>query len=343
MLRWLIVIVLALTGPSALFAQSPASSQDDQARWTHAASGATFPRRFGGQAITETQDIGNQWNSALVYDGGGTAVESISIYIFRAAFPDARLWFERALPAVARSIPLQIFEAGPDTPFTAFGAAAPNGLYRVYRTQQAGPFQTTALATAQAGPWLVKIRYSSATLDGDAMAERIAALGNAIHFPDAIAPSPLSAPVADCTAPPVDGTGSPAVVNEGSLAEGVAIAVAQVRRFRLPLGRSIEWCRDTGFPADRGTLLRGVGDSQDWALLPGDSGTAVVAMTDGQAAGSAGGRSVVFAVTPAFVRIAALFDGMPPMMSAIQAAAPVLGGRSEGVLEIGSEPEPRQR
>ncbi len=342
-MKLFIAVALALAAPSAARAQAPAAPADPP-RWTHMASGATFPRGFDGTSLTETRDLGNGWDSVLVYSGEGDAVESITIYLFRAALPDARLWFDRALHIVARDIPLAIFEAGPDTPFPAFGAVAPNGIYRVYRTDRPGPFRTTALAVAQAGPWLAKIRYSSASLDAETMAGRIAALADAIRFPGTTAPSALSAPVADCTRTPVDGSGRPAVWNEASLAAATVGAMAMFRTIRQPLGDAAgDWCRDAGFPAERATLLRRIEDQHDWILLPGDAGTAIAAVSDGEAELPGGPRSVVVAVSPAFIRAAAMFEGTPPMMASIQAAAAVLGGRSEGLFEIGPTSETGQR
>jgi hypothetical protein len=341
-MKLFIALALTLAAQAAARAQAPPPPAD-QARWTHAASGATFPRGFGGTSISETRDLGTGWDSVIVYSGGGEGVESITIYLFRAALPDARLWFDRALHTVARDIPLAIFEAGPDTPFPAFGAAAPNGIFRIYRIDRPGPFRTTALAVAQAGPWLAKIRYSSASLDTEAMAGRIAALAEAIRFPDAVAPSALSAPVADCTRPPVDGTGRPAAWNETGLAAATVGSMVRFQAVRQPLGEAAGlWCRDAGFPAARATLLRRIDDPHDWILLPGDAGTAIAAVSDGEAQLPGGPRSVVVAVSPAFIRAAAMFEGTPPMMASIQAATAVLAGRSEGLFEIsptsGTEP-----
>src|SRR5687767_6419652 len=107
----LAALLLALAAPAIAVAQAPAAAPGDGELWTHLASGATLPRRFGGPSITGIQDIDNRWNSVIVYSGDGSGVESITLYVFRAAFPDARLWFDRALPSVARAIPLAIFEA----------------------------------------------------------------------------------------------------------------------------------------------------------------------------------------------------------------------------------------
>lgn len=339
----LAALLLALAAPAIAAAQAPAAAPGEGELWTHPASGATLPRRFGDQSITGIQDIDNRWNSVIVYSGDGGGVESITVFIFRAALPDARLWFDRALPSVARAIPLAIFEAGPDTPFSAFGAAAPNGLYRIYRTDRPGPFRTTALAVAQAGEWLVKIRYSSASLDGEAMAARIAALAAAIRFPDPIVPAALSAPVADCTRPPVDGTGRPAEANEQNLAVGTIGGLLLVPRIRQPLaGGAGDWCRDAGFLPGQATLLRLIDDPHNWVLLLGDAGQAVVSV-NGERLGMPGERrSAVYVVAPAFFRVAALFHGSPPIMTAMVAAVPVLDGRSEGLLELGPERDDEQ-
>ena len=122
--------------------------------------------------------------------------------------------------------------------------------------------------------------------------------------------------------------------------DGVAILL----RSRQPLAAAAgDWCRDAGFPADRGTLLRQIDDPYSWMALVGDAGMAIVAVTGRETGVPGERRSSVYVVTPAFVRAAALFDGSPPMMGAFQAAAPVLGGRSDGLFEIGPASGGQQR
>ena len=335
MIRCFIAVALGLAGFAA-----PAAAQDrtaalaeDSTRWVHPGSGASFPRSIAAQRLISSQDLSSPYDGVVEYSGEGTAVESTTVYIFRAAIPDARLWFERALPIVARSIPLDIFEVGPDESFTAFGAAAPNGLQRIYTTTRQGPFRTTSIAVAQAGEWLVKFRVSSASLDRAGVAARIAALAGAIRFPSSAALSPLSAPIADCQAPAAAAQGRPAPVDEEAVAMGVAAGLSLMAQIRRPLA-SDGWCRDPGAPAAFGTLVRrGNGDGA-WMILIGDAGKAVAALDGAELGLPDERRVIVYAATPASVRGTAIFDGMPSLIDALRAAAPVLAGSSEGIFEL---------
>jgi len=341
--RLFAAIALALSAAAPGLAQAPAAPAAEGDRWIHQRSGASLPRSLGGQTITESRDLGNPYNSVAVYSGPGSAVESTTIYIFRTAIPDARLWFDRALPSVARNIPLAIFEAGPAEQFAAFAAPAPNGLYRIYTTSQQGPFRSTAIAVAQAGEWIVKIRLSSATLDRAAMAARIVALTDAIRFPAATVRAALSAPIADCARPAADGTGRPIALDEEVMALGLGGGLILQQRARQPLGSNeAGWCRDPAVAAEAGTLLRH-GEGHWWIALIGDAGIAISALA-GPAVGLPEDRhAIVYAISPAFLRGTAAFDAMPSTIAALQAGAPTLAGRSEGLFEIqigpGSEPQ----
>lgn len=206
--RFAVASVLACVPPQA------AQASD---RWTHAASGAVFPERFEAQRIKERRDLGTPNDSVIDYEGDG--IESTTIYIFRATVPHARLWFDRAVPIVGNQIPLDKFTPGPVEKTAVFGSTAPNALRQLFTTSVAGPFKATTLLVAQAGPWIVKVRATSASLDGPALAERTRRHLNAITFAS-VQPAALD-PLPACPAAPTSGAGK-TVSESAALAAGDA-------------------------------------------------------------------------------------------------------------------------
>ena len=102
----------------ALLATAPAVAQE---RWTHPASGASFPEIFEAQSLVERHDLGTPYDSVVNYEAA-TGTESTTLYVFKASVPNARLWFDRAMPVVASQIPMAIFDAGPVEKVAAFGS-----------------------------------------------------------------------------------------------------------------------------------------------------------------------------------------------------------------------------
>jgi hypothetical protein len=98
--------------------------------------------------------------------------ETVTIYVFRATYPNAALWFERA-DAILKRIwtPKGLGEGGKTTTFAAAGSLTSNGMRRTYSVK--GPTKSTAVAVVQVGQWLIKIRSTSASLDATAQSARM--------------------------------------------------------------------------------------------------------------------------------------------------------------------------
>ena len=193
-----------------------------QERWSHGGSGASFPMTFEMQSITDRRDLGTPNDSVVNYEAA-TGTESTTVYIFKASVPNARLWFDRAMPIVASQIPMAIFEAGPLEKIAAFGAPSANALRQIFVARQAGPFKSTALVVAQSGPWIVKVRATSATLDRTGLATRIDRHLAAIRIAAPAFAAGVDAP-GPCSAAPQMGSGKQ-VVSGVEQAAVFAIAV----------------------------------------------------------------------------------------------------------------------
>lgn len=325
-MRSLSLVMLALVVMSV---GVPAVAQE---RWTHAGSGASLPETFDAQKIVERRDLGTPNDSVVDYEAA-TGTESTTIYIFQASVPNARLWFDRTIPIVARQIPMAIFDAGPVEKIAAFGSASPTALRQIFVAKQAGPFKSTALVVAQSGPWIVKMRATSASLDRAGLAARIDRhLAEIRVAPPAFAAA-LEAP-ARCAAAPTFGAGKPVT---GDTAQAAVAAVAIHAQLHGPA--SSLCLADT--PNDRFTLLGMTDRPTSWVLLMGDAGKAIGSEAIGT--GQPGARQLVYVATPAATRGAGMFDAPPSLEAAGTVAAPLLRDPAAGLFTLSTSGGPAAR
>lgn len=302
--------------------------------WTHPASGIALPERFGSQRIAQKQDLGTPQDSVVNYEAEA-GVESTTIYIFRASVPNVPLWFERALSVVEGQIPLDLFAMGETEPVQAFGSQAPVGLQRIYATETPGPFKSTSMTVAQADPWLVKIRASSATLDRAGLKARIADHLAAIEVPTQLrVPPDLQAPPA-CPIRHSFSQSEPLSSFdevESAAAMGTFVFMEMHQTGPTASGR----CRVADNPlAGTATLLARDNEIGGWILLVGDAGAAVTVTPLDLASPS--GAHVLFASTPAGTKGVGVFKGQPSPQQGLVLAFPVLTRRSEGMFMIAAE------
>ena len=313
----------------AMLASVPAVAQE---RWTHAASGASLPETFDAQSITERRDLGTPNDSVVDYEAA-TGTESTTLYIFKASVPNARLWFDRAMPVVASQIPMAIFEAGPVEKIAAFGSSSPTALRQIFVARQAGPFKSTALVVAQSGPWIVKMRATSATLDRAGLAVRIDRHLAAIRIAPPAFAAGLDEP-AHCVAAPLFGLGKPASAGAEQAAASAIVIHARLH------GPTTQVCLADAANA-RFTLLGVTDQPSSWLLLTGDAGKGIG--SEAIEAGQVDARHLVYVSTPAATRGAAVFDAPPSLEAAGTAAAPLLRDPATGLFAISTSagPDPR--
>lgn len=303
-----------------LLATAPAIAQD---RWSHPASGASFAKVFEGQSLVEQRDLGTP-NDMVVDFESNAGLESTTFYIFQASVPNARLWFDRAMPVVANDIPMAMFDAGPVEKIAAFGSPAPNALRQIFTARQEGPFKSTALVVAQSGPWIVKMRATSASLDRAGLAARIDRHLAAIGMKAPAFAARLDEPP-PCAVAPGFGAGTP-------VAKGIeqAAAAAVIIHARLH-GPADPFCQADAANA-RFTLLGVIDRPEAWLLLTGDAGKAIG--SEPIATGAGPSPQLVYVATPAATRGAALFGAPPSLQAAVTAAAPLLTNPADGLFGI---------
>lgn len=324
MARTIFAFALALLALAA-----PARAQD---MWTHSGSGVSLPRIISEMRLRETRDLsrGGGFDVILQY---GDSTTPVTVYVYRSAYPNAAMWFERTRLAMNSHVGSGERAADP-RPFTLGGAAAPNGL----REEISLPSGATAVAIAHRGQWMVKLRMTSTSLDRAALAARMDQLISAFRFTgEATAPIPLAVPgMCDGNAR-MEGDRIRNVAGEPLAAATVTgiIAYGEARGISGLATEPQQWCRATieALPAQFGSFYRRR-DGNGWVALMGDSGMAIAALPI-EVPGRA--RAALYTSSPAATRVVAAYEGMPAPAEAIMAALPVLVGQASGIAEIGTE------
>ena len=229
-------------------------------------------------------DFAQPFNMAVSYVKDG---ETISVYLFRATHPNAALWFERAQSILQEVWKSRGLGAGGETrTIQIAGSPAPNGLMRVFALS--GQLKSTAIAVAQVGGWMVKVRSTSMQLGVEEQAERMqrvfTSLGgsnaswpvNPIAIPEACSANLEPDPFADL----LNGQAIEKPNGETIIAAGPALLAAadQAAGGKDSLAAAPHlWCRaklDAAGPM--GTLYRPKdGSRKDWTALVADSGTSI--------------------------------------------------------------------
>jgi hypothetical protein len=308
----------------------PAQAQGDM--WRHEGSGISIPRRIGELRLRNVED-GSDGAGTDVYAQLGTGGTVVTVYVYRSAYPNVAMWFERVRHAMADTVGSEGVAVAPRT-FTLAGAPAPNGLreeFAVPKNNQMGA-QATGVAMAQVGEWILKVRISAQRLDQPGIArmmDEVLAAVRVERFPFVL---PLTIPgrcpepnrmAADQLRSP-----SPAAVQA---AAGEASVWAQARGRGGLAAEPQSWCRDaTEVPAQYGTVYRRR-DGAGWVALLGDAGTAVSAERI-DLPGDADGA--LFASSTARTDVVALFEGVPHPDAGVITGLPVLAGRARGLAEV---------
>jgi hypothetical protein len=331
MIRFVLAGALAL----AALAQ-PASAQGD--RWMHGESGISFPRSIGAMSLSREQDASGGANMDVILQYGDRSTP-VTVYVYRSAYPNAAIWFERTRLAMNQNVGSGSAAANPRA-FTFGNAPAPNGLREEISLAGGG---ATGVAIAQAGMWIVKVRITSPQLDRAQVSERMDRLLAAAVFARPIpAPHPLTVPG------PCDGDGpnmrGERLRNLDSRAQAAAavfgiVGYGEARGTRGLAAEPTAWCRvtRTSLPVQYGSVYRRR-DGTGWVALIGDAGRAAAG---GPVDLPGEARGILYASTPVSTQIVAVYDAIPGPDAAIELALPVVVGQARGIAEVGGE-APRQ-
>ncbi|HYD13871.1 MAG TPA: hypothetical protein VEC11_13565 [Allosphingosinicella sp.] len=310
---WIVAAALAALAPNAAAAEG----------WRHRPSGVNvpdLPQGFSLGRATERHEGGD------VFVQFGTEQEPVTVYVYRSAWPNVALWFERT--RLAMNVNVGSGEAAVEPrSFTLGASPAPNGLREEIALPAGGRFRSTAVAMAQYGEWIVKVRITSANLDQAGVRAKMDRLLASIQLPGTVpAPHPMRVPGL-C---PDDGnfTGRALTSSDLNAGAGAALRLAAAEaRGRGGLAANPDgWCRARApMPSQLGTLYHRR-DGRGWTALLSDAGIGIAAypidLPDADGAAT-------FAVNPGMTGLVQIFDHVPPPQSALEAGIQVLVGRAQ--------------
>jgi len=312
---------------------SPAAAQGG-GEWRHEGSGISLPRQIGEMRLGNVRDASDGGNYDVIAQLGSGATP-VTLYVYRSAYPNAALWFERTRLAMNANVGSDERRAEPSA-ITIGGASAPNGL-REDIALSGAPLRATSVAIIQAGQWLVKARISSSELDLPAVSARMDQLLGALRFASMPAPHPLRVPQPCSDSNRM--SGEPVTeMNEEILASALPSLIMSEAAARGSGGLAVDpsaWCRDaTQVPLQYGTVYR-ARDGGAWVTLLADSGRAVSAMRTDLPELEQTGRAALLANMPGGTSLIALFSDLPHPDRGTPAGIPVAAGAAQGMMSVG--------
>jgi hypothetical protein len=281
-----LALVAALPAAAQFTKSVIAAPADQPYRFRH--SGLTIPASLDGMRRVAIEQIGG--SELDVFANYQRGSEAVTIYVFRMASGAAPVWFDRArtILEARRDVYGTITPILPPTAFTPPGQGVASGLIAGWSVSRP-PYRGTVLAMVPLGEWLVKVRYSSTTLDGAGIAARMPAVLAALTWPTEFAAPVPAKPVADCLTPLAFPTTakvqrdpkmlSVAAFTGGLLAVGRALKDKPKPGVAAVPPKPVIWCRDpaTG-PA--GGVYREDASTDSYLLAISDSGRAALVQPD---------------------------------------------------------------
>lgn len=276
--------------------------------WRHAQSGISLevPADLKIGRVTDSRQDGTDVALQL-----GTGDTVITFFVFRAAYPNAAFWYERARHALTASFMLS---ASPTPrPFTLQGAGGSNGLREEIDVSQsrAPKFpgaQSAAVALAGHGEWLIKVRITSASLDRAAIARILDGILAGVRSSQRVGRShPMTLPGACPDGLAFNGRTSSG--GQGNAAGAAALQdISAAARGQLGLARDPSaWCRlRTTLPTEAVSVFARR-DGGGWVALVGDFGAAITAVRTG----GSGGPALLYGSTSSGNRLLSTYDSVP--------------------------------
>ncbi len=275
-----LLMTAASAGPAAAQMQKNAISASAGQPYRFKHSGLTVPATLEGMPRRAIEQFGTDELDVFAnYERGSDA---ITIYVYRNVSGAVPVWFDRASASVEtrRDMYGIVTAAGPATAFTPPGQSVASGLMGAWSVTQP-PYRGTGLALLPMGDWLVKVRYSSATLDGAGIAARLPAILAALTWPTGLAAAAPGQPIADCTTP-LDFPKKAKLVRDeksnmmsgllgGMLQSMASDKLAEKDAPDTQAQKPATWCRDPG-PSPVGAVYRRDAALDSYLLAFSDAG-----------------------------------------------------------------------
>ena len=172
-----------------------------EASWVHEETGITAPPAIDGlRRFKATSFLPNGANNGFSYSSEDER-ELLSLFVYRAGSVDVAMWGDVAMMSMASSRNYDGVDYGQGR-VSLFGddeIGTDSGIRFVMPVE--GKFQSTGLALYALDGWLVKLRYSSAALDPQALDARLVQLVRQIAHAPPARPAPAAYRVEQCGKP----------------------------------------------------------------------------------------------------------------------------------------------
>lgn len=239
--------------------QPPALAIPLDKPYRHAPTGLVIPTALDGLPRFSASAFAADHLDEAFNFGTSNSSEGITVFVFRNVAGAVPVWFDRVARVMEnRDTYGGLTIAKPAAAFTPPGQTTASGLIASYRPVR-GPYRSTALAFFPLGPdWYVELRYSSTTIEAEAIDARLRGAVAALGWPRKIAAQPAAAPIAACAAPLALNGAANAVKGENAMASslfaGLLASVGHDATKKTakdtPPAAPFVWCRDTAtYPA----------------------------------------------------------------------------------------------
>lgn len=227
----------------------------------------------------------DQLDVSVNFSAPGTS-EVISVFIYREVAGALPVWFDRARWAIETrpkvyGTPRWIENM---LPFTPPGRANDTGLIAVYMPS-AGDYKSTGVAMVPLGEWLVKIRYSSAVIPPEALAEKIKGVLAALKWPSKLSDAATAVPVTPCaTSLSLPERSQPAASDDGATALMGALLALPAMNDKAKSSNAAPplWCRDDGLKPS-GNVYRPDAATDSYLIALSDAGRGIRVHPDANA------------------------------------------------------------
>lgn len=329
------------------FAQ-PALGQQNQGRilsvpatsaWQHAETQIILPPQVAGLNRGALRDLGDgEMDVVAQYEGGADGVFA-TLYLFRTQTADVPLWFDRAMTAIMLRSEYGLADAATPapTPFSRPSATVASGLRATVDVAAPG-LRSTGIAIAPLGPYLVKVRMSSATLDRAALDERLSRFVEGLRWPAPVAGERAAVAILPCPEP-LRLRNARLVRTDGAeaLMDAISGVVVEDREDRPP---PPVYCREPGATLQYG-VYRPNRSRNSYLVALNDAG---IALSVGEAmdlselmGGSSGRRYSMTLEGRDTTTVLPSFNRLPPPEQAVSVA---LGSRGSTISVSTRDPRP---
>jgi len=312
------------------------------ADWKHEKSGISIPDTIGEMKKGEVRDLSDgQENDVSVQYGAGPL--AVTVYVYRASYPNPALWFERTLIPMTTNVGM--FKVNePPRKLTIAGSPRENALRQSFDIDAnvgvKWPSKSTAFVMGQVNEWIVKLRISSQTLDRAGVDQLMNQLLAAIHF-DKLSTDPLPLVVPESCTDAIETKGEPVKPKDAEtlqaqgLAEGIVI-YAEARGVESGVAREPDkWCKlKTSSPEQFVTTYREK-TSGKFVSLVGDSGRSIASLG---LVTSKLAKTALYVNDANATRLVWFFDDFPESAAATLNSLPYLDGKKQGLGSLSFDP-----